>query len=870
MKHQHSFWVTTSAIAMASLIGASAMAEAPEAGSVIGNQATATYTNAAGDTITVTSNKVETVVQQVAGLTLTSDNTEEIAPGGKAFLPHIITNDGNGPDTYDLTAIEGAGDFDFNSVVIYADADMDGVADNATPITATPTLAPGERFGIVIVATAPSTAAGGDSEAITVTATSQLDGTIAEINTDTMTVSSGAIMELVKSMVVDKSAGDPNIVDAGDTVSVTLTYTNTGLAPSTGYSVSDTLDLDLPYVAATAQWTDVTVAGGLDETNGAGIDATNGVGETLAWQADIVSNQIGFQISSVNPGRTGAVTFDVVIGPDAVAGIIENVAQQSDSTGTLPPSNVASIVIDEQFAHVIDDSFTQSDATVLRSSTDDDGANDVVLESTDVSQGGKIAFEFVIGNDSNQSDAYTLNVANGDFPVGTTFRIVGADGATPIVGEIPLAAGKGTKVFVIATLPSDATPTAAGATNYTATVSATSSESGQVNTSTAEFNGAVLGAAVDLENAVAGSEGDGANPDNVGSPWVTTATDPGEPVSFPMTIENLGPTSDNYNLELANPLPEGWTVEFQLADGTIVTNTGTIPAGATETITVVITPTDDAAPATTPFEVVLTSPISGQGDSIIDAVTVNEIIDLSITADQTAQAAPGGVVDILHTLTNEGNVAITEGAITEAGLTEFSGAIYYDANGNGELDATDPIIDNINDIPGGIAVGETVNLIYRVQTSEVPGMTEAGTITVATSLNGGTKTDQDLTDNAVEDQIIVVSGDVVLVKTQAIDPACDGTVGTFSKNPQAVEPGQCIRYRIEASNTGTQAVSDVAIKDIVPAYTAYETCGGSCSAAVSPVASTVDVSAVPLISSAHGGLVPGSTASLEFTVRVDQ
>ena len=39
---------------MASLIGATAMAAAPEAGSVIGNQATATYTNAAGDTITVT------------------------------------------------------------------------------------------------------------------------------------------------------------------------------------------------------------------------------------------------------------------------------------------------------------------------------------------------------------------------------------------------------------------------------------------------------------------------------------------------------------------------------------------------------------------------------------------------------------------------------------------------------------------------------------------------------------------------------------------------------------------------------------------------------------------------------------------------
>lgn len=870
MKHNHSFWVTTSAIAIASLVGTVAIAAAPEAGSVIGNQATATYVNAAGDTITVTSNKVETVVQQIAGLTLTSNNTEEIAPGGKAFLPHIIVNDGNGTDAFDLTAVEGAGSFDFSSVLIYPDANMDGIADSATPISETPTLAPGERFGIVIVTTAPSTAASGDAETVTVTATSQLDNTITDVNTDTLTVSTGAIMELVKSMVVDKSGGDPTIVDAGDTVTVTLTYTNTGLTASTGYAVSDVLDANLPYVASSAQWSDLTVAGGLDEANGAGIDATNGSGEELAWQADTVTNTVGFQLSKVDPGRTGEVTFEAVIGPDADAGIIENIAQQSDSNGALPPSNVASLTIDEQFAHVIDDSFTQSDATVLRSSTDDDGANDIVLETSDVSQGGQIVFDFVIGNDSNQSDAYTVDVTNGDFPAGTTFRVVGADGATPIVGQIPLDAGEGTQIFVIATLPSDAAPTVAGATNYTATISATSVESAQVNTSTAEFTGAVLGAAVDLENAVAGSEGDGANPDNSGSPWVTTATDPGEAITFPMTLENQGPTSDSYNLSLATPLPDGWTVEFQLADGTVVTNTGTISSGATQTINVVITPAEDAAPATTQFEVVATSPISGQSDSIIDAVTVNEVIDIAITADQTAQAAPGGVVDILHTMTNEGNVAITEGALSEAGLSNFSGAIYFDADGNGVLDATDPIIDNISDIPGGLAVGDTVNLIYRVQTSEVPGMTEAGTITVADTLNSGTKTDQDLTDNAVEDQIVVVSGDVVLIKTQAIDSACDGTVGAFSKDRQNVEPGQCIRYRIEAANTGTETVVDLAIKDIVPAYTAYETCAGACAPAATPITATVDASAAPKISSAHGTLVPGSTASLEFTVRVDQ
>ena len=85
MTYQPIFMRTASALAVSAAIGAVAVSAAPQAGSVIGNQAIATYTNDAGDTITVTSNTVETIVQQVAGVTLTSDNTETIAPGGKAF-----------------------------------------------------------------------------------------------------------------------------------------------------------------------------------------------------------------------------------------------------------------------------------------------------------------------------------------------------------------------------------------------------------------------------------------------------------------------------------------------------------------------------------------------------------------------------------------------------------------------------------------------------------------------------------------------------------------------------------------------------------------------------------------------------------------
>lgn len=877
MKPHRNYLRSASAAAIVAALGGAALAS-PEAGSVIGNQAVATYTNASGDTITVTSNKVETVVQQVAGFTMTSDNAEEIAPGGKAFLPHILTNEGNGPDSFDLTATDGAGDYDFDGVVIYPDANMDGVADSATPITSTPVLAPGERFGFVIEASAPSTAAAGQVETIAVLAVSALNGAVTRSNTDTLTVANGAIMEVVKSMVVDKSAGNPDIVDAGDTVTITLTYANTGLAASTNYSIEDVLDSDLPYTANSAQWSDVAVAGGLNEGNGTGVDATNGNGETISFETTPSTNTVEFTISKVDPGRSGSVSFETTIGPDAVAGIIDNVATQSDSTGVYPNSNTASVVVDPQFALSLDDAFTRADASVVSSSTDDGAAgDDVITETSDVSQGGRIAFEFVLANQSNKTDSYTLAVANTDFPAGTTFQIVGEDGATPIVGSVgPIAAGDAVKVNVIATLPGDAAPTAAGATNYTAVLTATSEESGVADPSEAEFAGAVLAAAVDLENRVAGLEADGAASTNGGAPWVDATTDPGQPVSFPMRVENLGPTADSYNLSLdpSTPLPAGWTVQFQLVDGTIVTNTGTIPSGGAQDIVMIVTPEENAAPLTTSFEVAVLSAVSGQGDSVVNSVTVNEIVDLMIVEGQSVQAAEGGVVDILHTVTNNGNIDITEGLISQSGLTDFSGSIYWDQNGDGVLDASDPVIDNFDDLAdniggasAGLAAGETLSLIYRVQAGSVPGVTEIGTLTLAESLNGATKTDADTSDNAVEDRITVVSGDVTLVKTQAIDPNCSGVTGAFSKDRQDVEPGQCIRYRVVANNTGTVAVDDVTIKDIVPAYTSLEDCGTACAATATP--GTVNVSAALRVESAHGTLVPGSSATLEFTVKVD-
>ena len=105
---------------------------APAAGSVIGNQASATYLDGSGQSRTATSNLVETVVAQVAGVDIESDLSKTTSIGGTVNYPHTISNSGNGVDTFDLTVADAdTGNIVLGSMVIYADANQDGVPDNS-------------------------------------------------------------------------------------------------------------------------------------------------------------------------------------------------------------------------------------------------------------------------------------------------------------------------------------------------------------------------------------------------------------------------------------------------------------------------------------------------------------------------------------------------------------------------------------------------------------------------------------------------------------------------------------------------------------------------------------------------------------------
>ena len=69
---------------------------------------------------TVTSNVVQTAVQQVGSLTLTQNGAQNATAGSVVYYPHTLTNTGNGTDTFNLTTAN-AGGFTMSSVQIFAD-----------------------------------------------------------------------------------------------------------------------------------------------------------------------------------------------------------------------------------------------------------------------------------------------------------------------------------------------------------------------------------------------------------------------------------------------------------------------------------------------------------------------------------------------------------------------------------------------------------------------------------------------------------------------------------------------------------------------------------------------------------------------------
>ena len=879
-------WV---ALGFVGLLSLGAVTLPPLVNTPIGNQAKATYTDDSNVVREVFSNTVITRVTQVYALDLQQDNTRLATPGSQVYFPHTVTNLGNGPDTISL-AITPTGTVTLTNLFIYPDANQDGLPDNFTNITATSSLAPGAEFHFVVSGIVPPAATATQAGGVTVVANSSdvlNTPTATDTNNDTFTVTNDAVLQVNKSISV--SSGLPGLTP----VKYTITYTNTGNSAATNATITDAIPAGMAYVADSARWSVIPSTTLTDDDDA---DSQSGV----IYDYNVTTTgKVTFVIANVGIGQSGFVTFEVGVNTGIAPQIIPNTAQYAfTSGGAKGPFN--SNTVPFTVIQVPGVTLTPPPAPLPPAPA-----------------GSTVSWTNELVNTGTGIDTFDITITGNNFPVGTTFQIFQSDAATPMVDSNgngipdtgPLVPAGTYNVVIKAVLPGNATGDNGGA-GFAVTKRATSTFSPGTYDEAIDELEEIIGAGVNLTaNVALPATGLGEGLFAVGTggdPLIVTNTaNPGSTTVFTIVVNNTGPNPDTFNLladddggfTTVNDLPAGWTVVFKDSNGTVVSNSGVIASGANKTFTAEIFVPAGAAPTpATPQTVFFRakSPVTNAGDVLRDAVTVNTIRNISIQTDNVGQTFPGGSVVYEHTLSNNGNVTEGNGSASTITLAHvdnlagdgFTSVVYYDANGNGALDATDPVIVTVLSAatvkPAGLVPGEQVRLF--VKTFAPLGATD-GAVNVTTVTATTTGVINLIAAPAAvlnNDTTSVIRGDLNILKEQAIDTNADGVIGggegPFVTTQLSAPPGAVIIYRVTVTNGGSANATAITVNDSIPANTTYFATGSQGIANVGGVTAvaTPGVQSGPVNGGTGsflfniGTLAPTQSATITFAVQINR
>lgn len=299
----------TLAAAMAGGAAVPASAAGVPAGSLIVNTASASYT-ANNTTQTVDSNTVTLKVDEVLDVAVASQDGGTVPVATTAALRFKVTNTGNGPEAFTLTADPAVAGNAFDATVtgLAIDVNNNGVFDSGVDTAlangaASPVLAAEQSLDVLVLVSVPGAAAPDATSkvqlgAAAITGTGA-PGTLfagAGVNGgDAVTGASGALasaqgtlsvtrvlVNLAKSAVVTDPFGGARPVPAA-IITYTITASVTGAGTVTGLSVTDAIPAGTTYRPGT-----LTLEGAA-LTDGADADAGQAGAEGIAVQLGDVS-----------------------------------------------------------------------------------------------------------------------------------------------------------------------------------------------------------------------------------------------------------------------------------------------------------------------------------------------------------------------------------------------------------------------------------------------------------------------------------------------------------------------------------------------------------------------------------------------------
>jgi uncharacterized repeat protein (TIGR01451 family) len=561
---------------------------------------------------------------------------------------------------------------------------------------------------------------------------------------------------------------------------------------------------------------------------------------------------------------------------------------------------------------------------------------DLVTRAT-VAPGGSVSFTEFVVNTGNGLDTFNLSVlqdSSNTFPAGTVFEFFKADGFTPLLDSNadrlpdtgPMVPGLSNAVTVVmkATLPAN-TPNGAGP--FIALTVATSVGNGPAIpvvvdavwtkvdrvvaevvkvdlTNTADGNRTITNGSVGGPNScTAGLNCDlGAGPTSGATDTETTT--PGIGVLFPIYVKNNDTITTSYNLT-APSLPPGWTVKFVAAGGTCaspeIPQPLTVASTAQSQVVACVTPPYGTTVGTTNVFIKVTSTTnSAVTDTITDAVDVKAAVlkELSLTpgsANNTVHS--GGTVVQSVTLGNIGNqncgatngFNVTVTLDTASAAAGWTASVYYDKAPIATIGSEDVLLgaattSGLGNLSSNVATGiipfvpgATAPLLVKMfaPSNAAPGAVATATLTV---VDANPTTAAQCPSQSSQYKMTVANGLVRVQKLQALDTACTGggslPATAFSANQLSVHPGECLVYRIVATNEDAVAVTSVVINDAAPTFTTYLATPSTASTCVVSGGTGTATFAAATGLSCSGGAAPGvtlnsnGTMTMQFPVKV--
>jgi uncharacterized repeat protein (TIGR01451 family) len=544
------------------------------------------------------------------------------------------------------------------------------------------------------------------------------------ISTPPLTASRQATFYLLQvtapaDLVVTK-ADSPDPVNAGQSLTYTVTVTNNGPATATGIVLTDTLPANTTFVSATpSQGTCPAPVGGVLTCN---------LGTLLL---------------------NGSATVTIVVTPSsaAVPSITNTVSATATETDPTPANNT-----------------NISETTTVNPSAD------LTLTKTDspdpVRVGNNLTYTLTVTN--NGPNAATGVTLTDTLPANVTFvsSTPGAPTCTEAGGVVTCNLGTinsgANSVVTIVVTPQAA---AVGTINNTASVSANEFDP------VAADNSATQSTTVDPVADLTLSKTDSPDPVQVGSN-----------LTYTLTVTNNGP-NDATGVTLTDTLPANVTFvsttpagpTCSQAAGVVTCNLGTIANGANSVVTIVVTPQAAAVPSITNTASVTSAvfdPNSGNNTNITQTTTVTAVADVSITiSDSPDPVNAGANITYTVTVSNAGPSAATNivaTAAVPAGLTFVSATA---TQGTCSF-AAGTLTCNVGTLASGASATATV--VLTAGAAAVPSVSVTANVTA-------TETDSNAANNsATATTAVNPAADLAVTKSDSPDPVVVGNNVTYT------------------------------------------------------------------------------------------